>query len=119
MDELKIIRERSGKVVTLTENAVVKYKELTSKNNKENFGLKFYVFPGGCSGYKYGMDFVEKAGENDIIYEERGIKIFIDKDSVPLLSGVKIDYLDTLQNSGFKISNPNSKGTCGCGSSFH
>ncbi|MBT3463583.1 iron-sulfur cluster assembly accessory protein [archaeon] len=53
------------------------------------------------------------------MYVEKDIKLFIDKDSIPLLNGVKIDYLDGLQDSGFNINNPNSKGNCGCGSSFH
>jgi iron-sulfur cluster insertion protein len=110
---------KMAKVVTLTDAAVKKFIEFSKKEKKVGFGLKIYVFPGGCSGFQYGMEFVQNPSKTDEIYDEKGLRLFIDKNSVPLLKGVAIDYVDNLHESGFKINNPNAKATCGCGSSFH
>ena len=109
---------KSKQEITLTKKAADKVKELSKEEKKEGSGLKLYVFPGGCSGFQYGLDFEEKPEENDIVLEQHGVKIFVDKDSVDMLKGVKIDFVDSLQGSGFKIDNPNVGNSCGCGKSF-
>lgn len=105
------------KFVTLTKKAAEKIAEISKQEKKEGYGLKLYVFPGGCAGFQYGMDFEEKADKTDKVIEEHGVKLFIDKDSVEFLKGVKIDFVESLQGSGFKIDNPNVTKSCNCGSS--
>lgn len=113
------IREKSGKVVTLTSRAVSKVKEFMDAEEKPVGGLRIGAAPGGCSGFQYVLEFEEAPADDDAVYEESGLKIFINKQQMQLLHGVKIDYLDGLQESGFKIENPNASKTCGCGQSFH
>ena len=103
--------------VSLTSAAAVKIKELIQKEGKD-YGLKLAVIAGGCSGYSYALNFAEKALPDDSEFEIKGVKVFIPNDSKAMLEGIKIDYVDSLQGAGFKISNPNAEHTCGCGSSF-
>ena len=106
----------SGATVTLTEKAAGKIKEILKQEKKQ--ALRVSVKPGGCSGFTYGLELDDKTGENDIVIEDKGVKLFIDKPSMAKLNGANIDYLDSLQGAGFKISNPNAHSSCGCGSSF-
>ncbi len=104
--------------VFLTDVAAGKIKNLLAKDKLDGHGLRVAVSPGGCSGFVYQMNF-EKAPEgSDIVLEDKGIKLFIDKDSLDMLRGAEIDYVDQLNESGFKINNPNAKQNCGCGKSF-
>jgi len=104
--------------VGFTDNAAQKVKALLLKSKQEGYGLRVQVMPGGCSGFVYQMNF-EKAPENDdVVVEDKGVKLFIDKESMDLLKGSEIDYLDDLNQSGFKVNNPNAKHGCGCGKSF-
>lgn len=105
-------------MVTITEKAGVKVKEIMESENKTGYGLRVYVTGGGCSGFQYGMSFEEKASDDDSIIEMHGVKLFVDPYSAPMLSGTEVDYLDSLQGAGFSIKNPNAKSTCGCGQSF-
>lgn len=84
----------------------------------EQGGLRVSVMPGGCSGFKYGLVIEDKAAEDDFTVEVEGIKIFVDPFSAQYLSGTTIDYVSSMQGSGFTFKNPNSTGGCGCGSSF-
>ncbi len=104
-------------MVTITDTAESKIRELM-KEEQEVEGLRIYVRGGGCHGYQYGMAFESKIGEDDTIIEKGGIKVIMDPQSAPLLSGAEVDYVDSLQGSGFSIKNPQAKTTCGCGSSF-
>ena len=81
-------------------------------------GLRVSVLPGGCSGFKYSLNVEEAPADDDLIYDAEGIKLFIDGFSLPYLNGVKIDYVSSMQGSGFTFGNPNATGGCGCGSSF-
>ncbi len=81
-------------------------------------GLRVSVLPGGCSGFKYSLNVEEAAADDDLIYDADGIKLFIDGFSLPYLNGVKIDYVSSMQGSGFTFGNPNATGGCGCGTSF-
>ncbi|MGH7256209.1 MAG: HesB/IscA family protein, partial [Nitrospirales bacterium] len=71
-----------------------------------------------CHGYQYGMAFENKVGEDDTVIEKGDIKVIMDSQSAPLLQGSEVDYVDSLQGSGFSVNNPTAKTTCGCGSSF-
>ena len=102
--------------LTVTDKAAEKIKDLIKQEKKE--ALRISVVPGGCSGYEYGMELDDKSNDNDIVFREKGIKIFVDKASIQKLNGSNVDYVESLQGAGFKIDNPNSKSTCGCGHSF-
>jgi iron-sulfur cluster insertion protein len=104
-------------MVTITDIAAGKIQEL-AKEEDNILGLRVYVKGGGCSGYQYGMAFESKLGDDDTVIEKDDIKVILDSQSAPLLSGAEIDYVDSLQGSGFSVQNPNAKKTCGCGSSF-
>jgi iron-sulfur cluster assembly protein len=81
-------------------------------------GLRVSVQPGGCSGFKYGLLIEDEAAEDDIVVDQSGWKVFVDPFSAQYLNGVIIDYVTSMQGSGFTFKNPNSTGGCGCGSSF-
>ena len=81
-------------------------------------GLRVSVQPGGCSGFRYGLLIEEQAGEDDFVLEQEGFKVFVDPFSAQYLNGVTIDYVSSMQGSGFTFKNPNATGGCGCGSSF-
>ncbi|MBI2654251.1 iron-sulfur cluster assembly accessory protein [Candidatus Woesearchaeota archaeon] len=104
-------------IVTLTEKAANKVKALLQKENKPDCGLRVGVVPGGCSSYMYEIALEKAPKDNDIVIEEKGVKIFMNPTSITFMKGSTIDYMDTLQNAGFKIINPNVKTTCGCGHS--
>lgn len=105
-------------MIQLTENAITKIRNLLAQNNKPDWGLRFAVKGGGCSGFTYTMDFAETPGETDQVIEADGIKIIVDPKSFVFLTGMQVDYVETLTESGFKFNNPNATRTCGCGSSF-
>ena len=107
-----------AEVVTLTSKAALKVKEFMKQEKKENFGLRVLVVPGGCAGYQYSLEFEEKAKAEDVVQEQHGVKLFIDKESAGLLVGTEIDFVENLHQVGFKINNPNAQSTCGCGNSF-
>ena len=104
-------------MVTVTEKAQEKIRELMVEE-KDSVGLRIYVRGGGCHGYQYGMAFESKIGEDDTIIEKGDVQVIMDSQSAPLLSGSEVDYVDSVQGSGFAIKNPQAKTTCGCGSSF-
>jgi iron-sulfur cluster assembly protein len=107
-------------MLTLTEAATRKLGEVLTQQSEQGqvFGLRVSVYKGGCSGYQYGMALAEKAEQGDWVGEFGGVRVLVDADSQPLLDGVSIDYVETLQASGFTISNPNAARGCGCGKSF-
>ena len=84
----------------------------------EQGGLRVSVQPGGCSGFKYGLLIEDAAADDDLVVEQQGFRVFVDPFSAQYLSGVTIDYVSSMQGSGFTFKNPNSTGGCGCGSSF-
>jgi iron-sulfur cluster assembly protein len=103
--------------ITLTPRAAKKFKEFAQEEGNENFALRFGDTAGGCGGFQYILDFSEKAEKDDAIYHSEGIEIHIKKGMLGRLLGSVIDYVDGLQGAGFKISNPNVKSSCGCGTS--
>ena len=104
-------------MITITSAAQQKIEELVQEE-PDTLGLRVYVKGGGCHGYQYGMAFESKIAEDDTIIEEGTVKVIMDSQSAPLLSGCEVDYVDSVQGSGFAIKNPQAKTTCGCGSSF-
>ena len=81
-------------------------------------GLRISVLPGGCSGFKYSLVIEDASAEDDLVIGQEGFRVFVDPFSAQYLSGVTIDYVSSMQGSGFTFSNPNATGGCGCGSSF-
>src|ERR671922_2118206 len=84
----------------------------------ETAGLRVSVLPGGCSGFKYSLNIEERALDDDLVSEVNGVRLFVDGFSAQYLTGVTIDYVTSMQGSGFTFNNPNATGGCGCGSSF-
>jgi iron-sulfur cluster insertion protein len=112
-----IVREEEEPMITITQMAETKIQELI-KEEQDAVGLRIYVRGGGCHGYQYGMAFESKISDDDTIIEKGAVKVIMDPQSAPLLQGTEVDYVDSLQGSGFAIKNPQAKTTCGCGSSF-
>ena len=104
--------------ITLTSTAAKKVLEIMKAEQKEGFGLRVGAVPGGCSGFNYSMDFENKPAQNDAVFEDKGVKVYVDKGVLAMLNGLNIDYLETLNGAGFKLNNPNAHSTCGCGNSF-
>ncbi len=102
----------------LTPVAIAKVKEILTAQNPQPLGLRLSVVGGGCSGFSYQMNFENQTNGIDKTFEFDGLKVFVDQASLMYLKGTRIDYLETLEGSGFKFENPNVKSTCGCGSSF-
>ena len=105
-------------LVTLTDAAATKLRELTKDETDTAVGLRVYVYSGGCSGYRYGMMLEDQPTPDDVTIENNGIKVYVDPQSTEHLVGAEIDYLDTLMGAGFTVNNPNAVSACGCGSSF-
>jgi iron-sulfur cluster assembly accessory protein len=103
----------------LTESAAGKVKELLVQEGRDDIALRVAVQPGGCSGLRYAMYLDDQVGEADTTQEQHGVRLIIDRMSVPYLSEATIDFVDTLEASGFTIDNPMAQGTCACGHSFH
>ena len=82
-------------------------------------GLRVSVQPGGCSGFKYGLLIEDQRAEDDFVVEQGGFQVFVDPFSAQYINGVTIDYVTSMQGSGFTFKNPNATGGCGCGSSFN
>lgn len=117
LEEAEVVIEE-GEPLDLTDAAVAKVKEIEVKEKKEGYGLRVAVLAGGCAGYSYSLNLQEKPEGSDVVFEIKGIRVFVDRDSVHILKGTEINYIDSLEESGFKFSNPNSKNNCGCGKSF-
>jgi iron-sulfur cluster assembly protein len=109
---------RVNAMVQLTETAVSKVKEILSSQEPKPTGLRISVVGGGCSGFSYSMAFENTPGLLDKTYNFDGLKVFVDQASMLYLDGAEVDFVETLEGSGFKFNNPNVKSTCGCGSSF-
>ncbi len=104
--------------LTMTHEAAEYIADLLARENKKNWGLKIEVIPGGCAGYKYFMQFQEKAEAGEKTFEFHGVKIFLSLMSVGFLKGSAIEFVKSLEATGLKINNPNMTSTCGCGKSF-
>jgi iron-sulfur cluster insertion protein len=106
-------------MVRLTQKANEKLKEIRKAEGNENYGVRVRVVAGGCSGFQYDMTLDEQPQGDDKIFDNDGVKVFVDNLSYRYLEGVEIDYIESLTGAGFKFNNPQSKGSCGCGKSFN
>lgn len=106
-------------LMTLTPTAVSKVQSFIEEQGaSEGSGLRVAVLPGGCSGFQYGLNIEDGPETDDEVFEQSGVRIFVDPFSVQYLEGVEIDYVTSMMGSGFTFTNPNATGGCGCGSSF-
>ncbi|MCG8589703.1 MAG: iron-sulfur cluster insertion protein ErpA [Proteobacteria bacterium] len=106
--------------VALTEAAAAKARQLLAKPENENFrALRVLVRDGGCSGMRYELAFDDAIADEDEKSEQHGVAVVIDPKSALYLEGTTVDFVDDLNESGFKIQNPNASTTCGCGDSFN
>jgi iron-sulfur cluster assembly protein len=105
-------------MLTLTEAASRKLSEIITQQTEPVAGLRVFVQKGGCSGHSYGMSLAPQVEAGDWVGEFEGVKVLVDPESAKLLSGVQIDFVESLQATGFTIHNPNAVRSCGCGQSF-
>jgi len=114
------IAERTAETfLTLTPEAAAKVKELMAEEPEaDSLVLRVAIQGGGCSGFQYGLGFDAGAADGDHEFELEGVRVVVDPFSAPYLRGATVDFLNGLQESGFKIDNPNAVSSCGCGHSF-
>lgn len=105
-------------MVTITPRAAKKVQEIQDMEGYIDYGLRVGVKGGGCSGMSYLIEFAPDPEEGDFVWELLGVKLYVDPKSYLYLVGSELDYVDTLQETGFKFTNPNVKKECGCGESF-
>ncbi|MEY4382649.1 MAG: hypothetical protein RI995_191 [Bacteroidota bacterium] len=106
-------------MVTVTDIAADKIKELRNKEGlTDQYHIRVAVEGGGCSGLMYNLDFSAEKKESDMVFEDKGIQIMVDKKSILYLAGTELDFSDGLNGKGFQFKNPNAARTCGCGESF-
>jgi iron-sulfur cluster assembly accessory protein len=108
-----------AKGVSFTETGAEKVREFLSAQEADvtSAGLRVGVRGGGCSGFQYQLAFDEQR-DGDVVFDDRGLRILVDNQSLPYVDGSSIDYVDSLQGAGFQVNNPNVVAACGCGSSF-
>lgn len=105
--------------VALSEAAVVRVRELLSRENRPSTsGLRVGVVNGGCSGMSYTLGFDDHEKPEDQVYLRDGVRVFVDPESLEYLEGMIVDFADGLHGAGFRFTNPNAERTCGCGTSF-
>jgi iron-sulfur cluster insertion protein len=105
-------------VITLTDTATTKVRQLIDAEGEEGLALRVAVRPGGCSGFSYEMFFDTEVADDDLRAAYGDVQVVVDPSSAQLLDGATLDYKDGLEQSGFAITNPNAQRTCGCGQSF-
>ncbi|MFF2480769.1 iron-sulfur cluster insertion protein ErpA [Paenibacillus sp. NPDC058071] len=105
-------------MITITDSATDKIKEMLEEEATPGLFLRIGVKEGGCSGFSYGMGFDDEQHDNDQTMELFGLKVVVDDDSLKYLNGLNIDWKESAMGGGFTIENPNATRTCGCGSSF-
>ena len=106
-------------MITFTEKGAEKVQEFLAGQSADiqTSGLRVGVRGGGCSGFQYALAF-DQQRDDDAVFEDKGIRLLVDRPSLPYVEGSTIDYVDDLQGAGFKVENPNVIAACGCGSSF-
>jgi iron-sulfur cluster assembly accessory protein len=105
-------------MITLTQNAQKAISRFIKGAETPVQGLRISVTGGGCSGMQYGLALEASPNKDDTIIEVSGLQLFVDPYSAPMLNGVRVDFLDSMEGSGFKFENPNATASCGCGNSF-
>lgn len=110
---------QTGTGILLTEVAANKVLALAASEPEESLSLRISVAPGGCSGLRYQLSLDDRDLEGDVVSEQYGVKVVTDRMSAPYLAGATIDFVDSIEQQGFTIDNPNAQGSCACGDSFH
>ena len=105
-------------MIALTDTATTKVAELINAEPEADLALRVAVRPGGCSGFSYEMFFDSEFADDDMVEAYGDVKLVCDPSSAEMLVGATLDYTESIQETGFKINNPNAQRTCGCGSSF-
>ena len=103
--------------ISLTDAAADRVRSYIEKR-ENSLGLRLGVTPTGCSGYSYVINFAEEIGADDVIFEDKGVKVVIDPEALALIDGTEVDFVKNGLNEAFSFRNPNIKGECGCGESF-
>jgi len=105
-------------MLTLTPSAATAVQSAITRTGKSDAGLRIMVEAGGCAGYKYLIGLDADPRPDDAIVVQNGVKVFVDPGSQPLLSGMTVDFVESLEGSGFTFENPNAASKCSCGKSF-
>lgn len=105
--------------ITISDSAALRIKELMSARGKPSAGIKVGVRSRGCSGLSYTIEYADEVGKFDEVVEEKGVKVLIDPKAIMFLIGTEMDFVEEKLKNGFTFINPNEKGRCGCGESFH
>jgi iron-sulfur cluster assembly protein len=113
-----MLTETETPVIAMSELATQQLRTLLAQQDNPDLGLRVFVYPGGCSGMSYGMAFEDEINEEDRVFDNAGLKLIVDENSVHYLQGAQIDFEDSLMGGGFRIFNPNAVRSCGCGHSF-
>jgi iron-sulfur cluster assembly protein len=106
-------------ILTITESAAQRVKALLERRDKPSYGIRIGLRSKGCSGLSYTLEFADEAGPYDELIEAYDVKVLIDPKAVMFIMGSEMDYTEDKLSSGFIFKNPNEKGRCGCGESFH
>lgn len=104
--------------ISISEFGAQKALGILANSGKENAGVRVFIKSGGCSGYQYGMAIDDRELEGDTIVYDRGVKLLVDRMSLPLLRGGEVDFVENMMGGGFTVHNPNATSSCGCGHSF-
>ncbi len=116
---MTVQNETLAQGINLTTEAAAKVKSLLESEGRDDLALRIAVQPGGCSGLRYQLFFDERELEGDVVNTYDGVSVVTDRMSAPYLGGATIDFMDTIEQQGFTIDNPNAQSSCACGDSFH
>lgn len=109
----------SKAILTITDAAAARVQALLESRGKPSYGVRIGIRTKGCSGLSYTLEFADEKNPYDEVVEDKGVVILIDPKAVMFLLGTEMDYVEEKLSSGFTFKNPNEKGRCGCGESFH
>jgi iron-sulfur cluster assembly protein len=104
--------------ISLTPSAAERVRTFMSSRGK-GIGLRLGIKQTGCSGYAYVVSYADQIGADDVVFEEAGVKVVVDREALRFVDGTEIDFVRTGLNEAFRFRNPNVKGECGCGESFN
>jgi len=104
--------------IQLTDSAAERVRSFLAARG-HGIGLRLGVRKTGCSGFAYVINYADDSAAEDVVFEDRGVKVFVDRSSLPLIDGTEVDFVKQGLNEAFKFRNPNVKGECGCGESFN
>ena len=104
--------------ISLTESAASRVRNYLEARGS-GVGLRLGVTKTGCSGYAYAINYAEEISEDDVVFEDKGVKVVVDAEALPLIDGTQVDFVKSGLNEAFKFRNPNISGECGCGESFN